>query len=400
MKLNRRYGMKRILPLVVAAVIAGGVAGAAVEAALGDSSGSTASASTVASSTRSPAVSPRPASASGVLTAEQLYRRGAPGVVVITATATQTVPGTFFTPPTREQVSSLGSGFVIDTKGDIVTNDHVVKGSTGIRVGFSGTTTYPAKVVGTDPSTDLAVVRVDAPASALHPLALGDSGRIQVGDPVYAIGNPFGLDRTLTAGIVSATGRDIQSPNGISIGHAIQTDAAINHGNSGGPLLDRFGRVIGVNAQIENGSSGGGNVGVGFAIPSNTVRAIAPQLLAHGHAQHAWLGVSVQTVDPSVAAVAKGVPAHGVLVEKVVKGSPAAKAGLEAGTRQLTVNGESALVGGDAIVSVDGQQVASGGELADAVSAKRPGDHVTLGVARNGARRSVVVTLGNAPTAA
>jgi S1-C subfamily serine protease len=391
--------MKRILPLLIAAAVAGGVAGAVVEAAFGDSSDSTASASTVASATRSPASSPRPASASDALTPEQLYRRDAPGVVVITATATQTVPGTFFTPPTRQQVSSLGSGFVIDGKGDIVTNDHVVAGATTLRVGFSGTATYPAKVVGADASTDLAVVRVDAPTSALHPLALADSGLIQVGDPVYAIGNPFGLDRTLTAGIVSATGRDIQSPNGLSIGHAIQTDAAINHGNSGGPLLDRHGRVIGVNAQLENGMSSGGNVGVGFAVPSNTVRAIVPQLLAHGHAQHAWLGVSVQTIDPQLAAVAKGVPAHGVLVESVLKGSPAAKAGLEAGTRQLTVNGESASVGGDAIVSVDGTQVATAGGLADAVSAKRPGDSVSLGVVRNGDLRTVKVTLGSAPAA-
>jgi S1-C subfamily serine protease len=314
---------------------------------------------------------------------------------VITATQTRRVPPTFFTPPMEQQVRSLGSGFVIDKRGDIVTNHHVVQGATGIGVGFSSGASYPATLVGTDPSTDVAVVRVKAPASALHPLAFGGAGTIEVGDPVYAIGNPFGLDRTMTAGIVSATGRDIRAPNGLAIPNAIQIDAPINHGNSGGPLLDRFGRVIGVNAEIEGGTIDA-NVGVGFAIPGETARSVAAQLIARGHAEHAWLGVQVETIDPSVAV--RGLPSHGVVVARVVAGSPAAKAGLEAATRQVTVKGVSALLGGDAIVAVDGKPIGTSQQLADAVAARKPGDRLALDVVRAGKSRTVEITLGNVPS--
>jgi putative serine protease PepD len=203
------------------------------------------------------------------LTPEQIYRRDAPGVVQITSIDG---PG--------EQ--SLGSGFVIDSRGDIVTNDHVVQGATDIRVSFSGSAAYPAEIVGSDPSSDLAVLRVAAPSSALHPLGFGDSSAVEVGDTVFAIGNPFGLERTMTAGIVSALGRDINAPNGMTIPNAIQTDAPINHGNSGGPLLDSFGRVIAVNSQIEGGTVDA-NVGIGFAIPSATARSVVDRLIS-GHA--------------------------------------------------------------------------------------------------------------------
>jgi S1-C subfamily serine protease len=293
-------------------------------------------------------------------------------------------------------VGALGSGFVIDTNGDIVTNDHVVNGGSDVRVGFSSGASYPARVIGADPSSDVAVVRVKAPAPALHPLTFDDSAAIAVGDPVYAIGNPFGLDRTMTAGIVSAVGRDIEAPNGLAIPNSIQTDAPINHGNSGGPLLDRFGRVVGINAQIEGGTVDG-NVGIGFAIPSNTARSVAAQLITSGRAEHAWLGVEVETIDPSVAKVVRGLPARGVVVARVIKDSPAAKAELVAASQQVTVDGVSVPVGGDAIVAVDGNGVSTSQQLADLVAAHKPGDQLKLDVVRSGKRRTVVVTLGNVP---
>jgi len=315
---------------------------------------------------------------------------------VISDTQTTVVPPTLFAPGSKEQVSALGSGFVVDKHGDIVTNDHVVQGATGIRVGFSNGGSYPAKIVGTDPSTDVAVVRVKAPPTALEPITFDDSARIEVGDPVYAIGNPFGLDRTMTAGIVSATGRDIQSPNGLTIPNAIQTDAPINHGNSGGPLLDRYGRVIGVNAQIEGGTVNA-NVGVGFAIPSNTAISVAGQVIASGRAQHAWLGVRIETINPGAAAVIRGLPASGVMVVQVAKHSPAAKAGLKAATSQVTVNGMSVPIGGDAIVGIDGKPVATSAQLADTVARRKPGERLELQIVRHDKRRTVGITLGNVP---
>jgi S1-C subfamily serine protease len=302
-----------------------------------------------------------------------------------------------FTPPTTEKVRVLGSGFVIDRTGDIVTNQHVVAKGKDVTVGFSAGATHAAKVLGTDASTDLAVIRVQAPQSALHPLSLADSSRVEVGDPVFAIGNPFGLDRTMTAGIVSAVGRDIQAPNGLTITKAIQTDAAINHGNSGGPLLNDNGEVIGVNDQIESGGTVDGNVGVGFAVPSNTVSTIVPQLIATGHALHAWLGVEVATIDPGLRKVVPNLPAHGVLVVSVVKGSPAARAGLKAGTKPITVDGVSALVGGDVIESAAGKDIRSPAELSDVVNAQKPGATITLDVSRNGQERTLHVQLGTAP---
>ena len=373
---------------VLLAVLLGAVGGAAVEGAFGsDSSARAATHPTTGAVLRGTAL------ASGVLTPESIYRQDAPGVVVITDVQTQQTANLPFG---SSKVGVLGSGFVIDARGDIVTNYHVVKGASSVRVGFSNGATFPAKVVGGDPSTDLAVVHVSAPASALHPLSLDSSGAVQVGDPAYALGNPFGLDRTLTAGIVSAVGRDIQAPNGLTIPNAIQTDAAINHGNSGGPLLDRSGRVIGVNDQIESGGVNG-NVGIGFAVPSDTVQAVVPQLLASGKAAHPWLGVRIETIDPSIAGAVKGVPAHGVLVVGIVPASPAAKAGIAAGRRRVTVNGVSAVVGGDTIVSVDGKPVQTGSQLADAIARHTPGETVSLGVVRNGVRRTIQVTLGNAP---
>jgi putative serine protease PepD len=380
--------VRRTLVIVLATAIVGGLAGASIGLAL-NKGDSTTSAQTSAQPT-TPAATPVTR-----FDAEQIYRSDSPGVVVITDNQTQIVPASFFRPAQKQQVTALGSGFVIDTRGDIVTNDHVVQGANDVRVGFSGGASYPAKIVGSDPSTDIAVVRVKAPPSVLRPLRFADSS-VEVGDPAYAIGNPFGLERTMTAGIVSATGRDIQAPNGLVIANAIQTDAPINHGNSGGPLLDRIGQVIGINSQIEGGTVNA-NVGVGFAIPSATARSVSEQLIATGHAEHAWLGVQVATIDPSVARIVRGLPTHGVLVVKVVKGSPAAKAGLKAARQQVTVNGTSTFVGGDAIVAAEGKSVSSTAQLGDIVALHKPGDALKLKVVRSGKARTVVVTLGNAP---
>jgi S1-C subfamily serine protease len=384
--------MGRTFAIVSAAALVGGVAGAAVGIAV---DGGRASSPTV----REAPIVARPASvvrAGAALSPEAIYRADAPAVVVITDTVTQVVPPTVFTPGSTEQVGALGSGFVVDRKGDIVTNDHVVQGAHDIRVGFSGGATYPASVVGTDPTTDIAVVRVKAPASALHPLAFAAPGGVLVGDRVYAIGNPFGLERTMTAGIVSATGRDIQAPNGHTIPGAVQTDAPINHGNSGGPLLDRYGRVVGINAQLEGGTVDA-NVGIGFAIPSSTARTIASELIAHGHAEHPWLGVEIETIAPTVAHAVRGLPAHGVVVVRVTKGGPAARAGIVAARRQVTVGGVTGFTGGDSIVAVDGKPVTSPGQLSDRLAPLAPGDHVRLTVVRGTATRTVDVTLGNVP---
>jgi S1-C subfamily serine protease len=387
--------MKRTVVIVILAALAGGLAGAMIGVGLSGDGSET--------NTTQPAVAVQAASAPALarsrdaLTPDAIYRNDAPGVVVITDTQTQTIPPTFFTPSSTQKVGALGSGFVIDRRGDIVTNDHVVRGSTGIRIGFSSGSSYPATIVGQDPSTDVAVVRVHAPASALHPLRFDNSEHVQPGDPVYAIGNPFGLDRTMTAGIVSAVGRDIQAPNGLSIPNAIQTDAPINHGNSGGPLLDRSGDVVGISSQIEGGTVNA-NVGIGFAVPSDTARSVAEQLLRHGHAEHPWLGVRVEEINAELAAVVRGLPSHGAAVVQVVKGSPAARSGLEAGTRQVTVNGVGMLVGGDVIEKVDGKTITSSAQLVDLVAEHKAGDTLRLQVARNGRSRTVDVTLGNVPT--
>jgi S1-C subfamily serine protease len=384
--------MSRTLAIVLAAAVIGGLGGASIGLALDNGNDSSGSGRIAA-----PVYAASAVQRDKSLTPEAIYARDSPGVVLITDTLTEVVPATPFTPAQKQQVGALGSGFVIDKQGGILTNDHVVQGAKNIRVGFSGGATYPAKIVGSDPSTDIAVIRIQAPPSVLHPLVFADSSRVEVGDPAYAIGNPFGLERTMTAGIISATSRDIQAPNGVTIPNAIQTDAPINHGNSGGPLLNRLGQVIGINAQLQGGTVNA-NVGVGFAISSNTARAVADELIATGHAEHAWLGVQIGAIDPAAAKAIKGEPRRGVVVVRVVKGSPAAKAGLEAATRQVTVNGVTALVGGDVIVAVDGRAVDSPAELSEIVTLHKPGDTLKLELVRGGKRRTVDVTLGNAPS--
>jgi S1-C subfamily serine protease len=263
--------LRRLLAVAGIAVVCGGLAGF-LTATLGDDDGG---------GSASVAQLPLVRNASGLPTTASVYRADSPGVVTVTDAANAPAQADPFLPQAQQKVQQLGSGFVIDTLGHVVTNDHVIAGGSNIRIGFGSGRAYPAKVVGTDPASDIAVLRVNAPRSMLHPLAFSSSSSLQPGDPVYAIGNPFGLDRTMTAGIVSAVGRDIQAPDGRTIPNAIQTDTAINHGNSGGPLLDVSGHVIGVTSQIEGGTVDA-NVGVGFAVPGDTARSVAQQLISHG----------------------------------------------------------------------------------------------------------------------
>jgi S1-C subfamily serine protease len=334
------------------------------------------------------------------LTPQQNYRRNASGVVVITATETQRVATPLPSERQTEKVGVLGSGFVVDGRGNILTNDHVVQGGTNIRVGFANGTSYPAKIVGTDASSDLAVLHVQAPAAALDVLKFARSAAVDVGDPVLAIGNPLGLARTMTAGIISARGRDIQAPNGRRIPGAIQTDAAINHGNSGGPLLDRYGHVVGVSDQIASSGADGGSIGIGFAISSDRARLVANQLIANGHVDKAWLGVQVATISASTARPAHGsrLPAHGVLITGVVRGSPAARAGLRAAPDSSSAQRVDAPAGADAIVKANDTFIGSAQQLANFIAARVPGDRVTLRVVRAGKSRMVSVTLAGQPT--
>jgi S1-C subfamily serine protease len=327
----------------------------------------------------------------------EIYRRSGPGVVQITSTSSGRSGVDVFGNPVEGQ-QALGSGFVIDKDGHIVTNYHVVQGASRVEVSFSNQDTVRARVVGTDPATDLAVLKVDVPAKALTPLTLANSDAVRVGDPVVAIGNPFGLERTVTAGIVSALQREVRSPNNYTIDHVIQTDAPINSGNSGGPLIDAQGRVIGVNSQIETANGGGGNVGIGFAVPSNTVKSIVSQLLVDGRVDRAFLGVTLQDVSGDVARVLRLPASKGVLVGAVKPDSPAAKAGLKGGTTQVVVAGESYQLGGDMIVAIDGKPVASVGALREAIAARKPGDAVTITVVHaDGSKATVEAELGKAP---
>ena len=329
----------------------------------------------------------------------EIYRGSGPGVVQITSTSNGTGGTDVFGNPVPGQAQrALGSGFVIDKEGHIVTNYHVVEGAAEIEVSFSNQDTVDATLVGTDASTDLALLKVDVEPEALTPLSLADSDAVVVGDPVVAIGNPFGLERTVTAGIVSALQREVRAPNSFTIDHVIQTDAPINSGNSGGPLIDAAGRVIGVNSQIETAQGSSGNVGIGFAVPSNTVKTVVAQLLEDGRVDRAYLGVTLQEVDSEVAGVLRLPADQGVLVGTVQPGSPAAKAGLEGGTTQVVVAGESYQIGGDMIVAVDGKDVETVDALRDAIAAHKPGDAVEVTVVRaDGDRETIEVELGRVP---
>jgi len=338
------------------------------------------------------------------MSVNEIYRKSAPGVVQITTTSIRTVePDPFLSPfgfPEQQRQQALGSGFVIDKSGHIVTNFHVVEAAQKIEVSFSNRDSVKARVVGSDPSTDLAVLKVDVDARALTPLGLGDSDRVNVGDSVVAIGNPLGLERSVTAGIVSALHRPLAAPNDFTIDDVIQTDAAINSGNSGGPLISANGRVIGVNTAIATGNTGArGNIGIGFAVPINTVRDVASQLIERGRVEHAFLGVGAQPIDSEIAKLFNLPVKEGLLVVRVFAGSGADRAGLRAGSSEVVVAGESYRLGGDIIVEIDGQPVKTTEALREAVSDKKPGDHVTIEAYRDGDKQSFGVTLGRQPAA-
>jgi S1-C subfamily serine protease len=332
----------------------------------------------------------------GALTPREIYKRDAPGVVYITAEIDSTQASPFA--PEGGGGTSTGSGFVIGRGGSIVTNAHVVEGASRVRVRFGDKRTVTAKVAGEDPSTDLALLLVDPEGLDLTALELGSSKGVQVGDPTLAIGNPFGLDRTLTTGVVSALQRSIPSlQRGFSINDVIQTDAAINPGNSGGPLIDAHGKVIGVNSQIETGGAGRGNVGIGFAVPIDTAKEVIPQLRRGGTVQRAYLGVSTRTVDESLDGLDLGA-ARGALIQTVEPGSPADEAGLRGGDTNSEVGGETGRTGGDIVVGVDDKPVRSADDVGKLISAHEPGDVVALQIVRAGKRQTATVTLAKRPS--
>ena len=343
--------------------------------------------------------------ASGSLTPEQIYEQSSSGVVEVLATFSQAQAASPYDSQSSASSQALGTGFVVSADGYILTNAHVVaeSGATADSVsvvfkdGDSGMTTVEASVVGVDETSDVALLKVDpAKAPDFKPLTLGDSSAVQPGEAVVAIGNPLGYDFSVTSGIVSAVHRNLQSPNGAVIPNGIQTDAAINSGNSGGPLFDSSGHVIGINEQIA--SESGGNQGLGFAVPINTAKKVMDQLKATGKATYAYLGVQGQTVTADVAKVLGVGAEKGVLVGMVSSGSPADQAGIRAGTQQTSVQGQVYVLGGDVIQAVDGEEVTSSEELAAAIIDRDPGEVVTLTIVRDGATQQVKATLAERPS--
>jgi serine protease Do len=365
------------------------------------------------------AADPVSPAASGTLAAfqstfEQIYTNVDPSVVNIqviqsgsaSSSFQQLQPNNpFATPPSQGGGEVLGSGFVWDSQGHIVTNNHVVAGAQSITVTFSDGTTVNAKVVGTDPNSDLAVLQVNAPASELHPVQMGDSNQVKVGEIAIAIGNPYGLSGTMTEGIVSALSRSLpvgldnqqQAGPTYTIPDIIQTDAAINPGNSGGVLVDVQGQVIGVTAAIQ--STVDANSGIGFVIPSSIVEKVVPALIQTGHYDHPWIGISGTTLTYDLAQAMNLNPdQQGVLVADVSPNSPAQKAGLQGGTQQTTVNGQPVVLGGDVITAIDGQAVNNFEDLSSyLINNTQAGQTVTLTILRQGKQQTVQLTLGVLP---
>jgi S1-C subfamily serine protease len=375
---------------LLAAGVVGGIAALAVASAVGVLGASTTINEVTPELDRTPVAFPQ----SGGLTYGDIYAAYASGVVQVEATGP--LASDPFDPFPR-RTRSLGSGFVIEKSGHIVTNYHVVKGAVVVTVSFSNDESVRAKVVGVDPTTDLAVLRVNTPPRGLTPLRLGRSGSVRVGDEVVAIGNPFGYERSMTAGIVSAIGRVLEARNELAIDNAIQTDAPINPGSSGGPLLNARGQVVGVNTQITTGS-----VGVGFAIPVDTVRSVTAQIIRVGKVQHAFFGIEATPLTDDIARLFRLPRAarRGLVIDSVVPDSAADKAGLRAGTRTVIVGGESWRLGGDIIVAVDGTPVTTPERLRSIIARKRPGDEIEVEVFRSDRPLTVTVKLGRAPSAA
>jgi S1-C subfamily serine protease len=387
---------KNVAPIALACAVVGGGVGAG-GAALLHVGGETKHTTVIQ---QAPLVADRSTAdnRSRALTPADIYKRDAPGVAFIRAQIVERVQSPFDLFPTEQQGEATGSGFVIDDKGDILTNAHVIQGAVKVTVRLGDKKVVEAKILGKDTSSDLALLKVNPDGLDLRPLPLGSSKDVQVGDPTIAIGNPFGLDRTLTTGVVSALQRKISAPNGFTISNVIQTDAAINPGNSGGPLIDASGRVIGINSQIETGGSGRGNIGIGFAVPIDTAKQIIPQLRSKGHVERAFLGITSLTIDSSLSSLNLPVRS-GALVQTVQAHSPADKAGIQGGDISATINGEPVQLGGDIVQSVDGHPVRSADDLASLVGSHKPGDEVKIGLIRDGKRKVVTAKLGNRPNA-
>jgi S1-C subfamily serine protease len=327
------------------------------------------------------------------LSVAEIYRRAAPGVVFVSARVVMTTNSPFGSPLDQQGIAS-GSGLVLDTRGFILTNAHVVEGARTASVRFAeGGDLIDAQVVGRDLSTDIAVLKVKPSDAKLRPLPLGNSARVRVGDPAIAIGNPFGYDRTVTTGIISALQRQIRAPNGFTIGHVIQTDAPINPGNSGGPLLNARGEVIGINSQIATAGSRG-SVGIGFAVPINTAKRVVPQLEQHGQIVHSYLGVTTYPLNKDLAAAVNLPVDRGALVQEVTPAGPASRAGLRAGKIHTD---QGIILGGDIIVEVDGEQIAKPNDVATAISDNKPGERVQVKFYRDGKLQTKQVRLGTRP---
>jgi putative serine protease PepD len=363
-------------------IIGGAVAGGIIALVIAGTSGSSSpSVTTTVVRQGEPAALPTTFTKGSGMSINQIYRSASPGVVDIIVTAQSQSPGFGFFGgggSGSQTTEGEGAGVVYNTKGDILTDEHVVANETSVRVNFQNGHSYPATVVGTDPSTDVAVIHVNAPASELHPIAFANSSNAQVGDPVVAIGSPFSLPETTTQGIVSQTGRSITAPNNYTIPNAIQTDAAINPGNSGGPLLDASAHVLGLNDQIEtNNTTAGGqgsSSGVGFAIPSNTVAQIANQIIGGHKVQHAYVGVQLS-----------GASSGGARIAQVQPGTPGAAAGLKAN---------------DLITAVDGRTVRSTDDFIAVINNYQPGQSVALTIQRAGKTLTIKVKLGVRPASA
>ncbi len=393
--------MRRTFAIPFIAALLGGAVVAAVLAAFGDVGGESKTVTTVQASPIAPSNASQQTKS---LTPHDIYLKDAPGVVFVTSTIVQKTESPFNLfggGESQRQGQATGSGIVIDNNGTILTNWHVVENAIKVTVSLEKGKTVNAQVVGKDPSNDLAVLRVHPDGLALHPLTLGDSSAVQVGDPVLAIGNPFDLERTLTTGVISALQRQITAPNGFTIDNVLQTDAPINPGNSGGPLLDASGRVIGINSQIETGGSGGGSVGIGFAVPINTAKSEISQLEKGGTVRGAYIGLTSLTIDGTLSALNLPVK-QGALVQSVQKGTPAEKAGIRGGSVSGSTENGQVAVGGDIITSIDGKAVTSSEDLANDISSHKPGDTVSVGLLRGDGKggyehKTVSVTLASRP---